>query len=124
MIVAVPTDSRQGLRQRGAELGLMSREQPARKKGLTRILVTRYLVTRRLVMKKGKAMHPMHPSLANDSMRARTAELCPTSPLRRRRLTAARPTERPLATHPGTQLRAWAGWHLVRVGLRLAVSPR
>jgi hypothetical protein len=66
-------------------------------------------------------MHPMHPVLANDLMQARTVQRPPRDS--HRRLSAARPTRQGTALHPATRVRTWAGWHLVRVGLRLAVSP-
>jgi hypothetical protein len=67
-------------------------------------------------------MHPIHPAMASDSMRARSGELRPT--VSRRRLPAAARFHRPAGPRPWTNLRARAGWQLIRVGLRLAVSPR
>jgi hypothetical protein len=60
--------------------------------------------------------------MASELMRYRTTQLRQIAPLRQ-----------PLTTHSAhhlkvaaafTQLRTWAGWKIIQIGLRLAVSPR
>jgi hypothetical protein len=67
-------------------------------------------------------MHPLPSAMASDLMRYRTMQLRQVAPPRQPPTTHSAPGLKVAA--PFAKLRSWAGWNLIQIGLRLAVSPR